>query len=72
MDDVGAPDLADEQRPIDALRDDRPKIFDPEQRIERAWGNGIDGDKPCVDLRVAAPRIEQAVRLNRLSAQNAK
>src|SRR5687768_11493561 len=72
MDDVGAPELAEEERPIPELRDQRSHELDGEQAVEGRAGDRIYRDNPRLDVRVSCPAVEQALRLHRLASQDAQ
>jgi hypothetical protein len=72
VDDVGAPQLAEQQRPVDELRDDCADVFDACEVRQRPRGNRVDRDEPRVDIAVVAPRAQESIRLDCLAAEDAK
>ena len=70
MHDVGAPQLADEQRPIDQLRCHGTRKLDVEQALKKRRRYRVDWHQPGVNLRISLPRPEQTVRLHGLTAEN--
>ena len=70
VDEVGAPQLAIEQRPVAQLCDDGPDISHTQQPIERGARHGIDGNDPRLDVRVVRPAGQHALRLHCLAAEN--
>ena len=72
MDDVGAPQLAEEKRPIARLGDGGAEVLDALEYRQQSRRNGIDRDEPGADVGVGAPGLEQPLGLNGLPAQNCK
>src|SRR5688572_27677301 len=71
MDDVGAAQLSEEQRPIPELSDRRSHVLNSEQAIDRPRRNRIDRNEPGLDFRVVCPGIQEPLRLHGLAAENA-
>ena len=72
MDDVCAPQLAPEQRPIAQLSCDGAKPFDGQEPFERLRRYRIDRDQPCMNVRVALPAFENPLRLDGVAPENAQ
>jgi hypothetical protein len=72
VDDIRAPKLSNEKRPIQKLRDNRPEILHADERFEPAPRNRVDGNKPRADAGIVAPAVEQPPRLDRLTPENSK
>lgn len=72
MDDVGAPKLFEQERPVGELRHQSAYVIDAECVAQRSRRDGIDGDEPRFDVRIFLPRVQQTCRLYRLSAKNAE
>ena len=72
MNDVGAPQLPEQERPIPGLGRERPEEFDSQQGIEGPWRDGIDRYQPGLDAGVVLPSIEHALRLYGLTPEDAK
>src|SRR5207237_7677505 len=70
MDDVGASQLASEQRPVPQLGDYRSNELDGQQPVERLRWQRIDRYKPRLDVRVIPPAIEHPFGLDGLPSEN--
>ena len=70
MHDVGAGQLANQQRRVRELRDDRSYVLDVPGEPKAARKLWIDWHEPGVHVRIVAPEPEQAVGLNCLTAKN--
>ena len=73
MDDVGAGELADEQRQIRQLGHERAQVLDADRPAAAGrGGDGIDGHQPGGDLGVVFPGPQEPIGLDGLSAENSE
>jgi len=70
MDDVGAGQLAREQRQINQLVDDGAQILDAARKSKAGGWNRIHGNEPRFDVGALAPRVEKSLCLNGLASEN--
>jgi hypothetical protein len=70
MDQIGAAQFAEEQRPVAELRNDGADVLERQQSIERLGRNRVNGNNPSPDLRILSPAIHHALSLNRLTPEN--
>ena len=68
--DVGASDLTHELRHVRQFGHRRPDVFDLESGAKATRGRGVDRHQPRLDVRVVAPRREQALRLDGVAAED--
>jgi hypothetical protein len=69
---VGMPQLAEEQRPVGQLDDERPQISDTRGVAQKPWRYWVDRYEPRIDVAIFPPTAQEAVRLDRLTAQDAE
>src|SRR5688572_8020369 len=72
MDDVGTAKLTKEEWPVPQLGHDRSNVFNSQQPVEGAWWDRINRNDPGVDFCSVFPAIQHALRLNRLTAEDAE
>ena len=72
VNDVRAYHLPQEQREVCHLVHNSAEIFHTAGELEPARKYRIDRDQPSADVRIAPPGAQQAIRLNRLTAENAE
>jgi hypothetical protein len=70
MDDVSAPQFANEQRPVPQLSHDRPDELHRQQTIDRPGRQRIDRHEPRLDVRVLPPAVEHPLSLDGVPAEN--